>query len=460
LRDNSSAEILGLTATPCRQDRKPLGNFFKKLICGPSTRELIEGGYLSDFIFLRGIDPDLSDITMLAGDYNPDALGASAEAVLLTGKPWEQWKREGLRGPSLLFAPNRESSKKAAQLFSENGVRAAHVDFETPARERKAILEGWKNGNGVELICNVNLFAEGLNCPHMDSVFLLRSTKSLALFRQMVGRGLRLSPDGRPVKIFDHAGCVAEHGLPDDEIDWSLSKMASLAGAFNHAPTIRFCEECGAQMAGRTCPHCGKYHETEPRAVAVARGLIEVLHGPPERCVSKAEYARMREKSCFTIRTRIRQGMPVQNGWVDPDAADAWIEARKVKNTERTRAMQADPEFAAKRDARMKAMSADPEFAAKRDARMKAMSADPEFAAKRDTRLKEMNTDPEFAAKRDTRLKEMNADPEFTARNAERMRAMQADPEFAARNVARLKAMHADPEFAARSVTRMKEMND
>jgi len=31
LRDNPDAEILGLTATPCRQDPKPLGNFFKTL---------------------------------------------------------------------------------------------------------------------------------------------------------------------------------------------------------------------------------------------------------------------------------------------------------------------------------------------------------------------------------------------------------------------------------------------
>lgn len=251
LRDNPQAEILGLTATPCRQDRKPLGKFFKKLIVGPPMRELINDGYLSDYIYFHGVEPDLSKITMLAGDYDPAAAGAAAEAALLIAEPWNQWKREGLRGPSLLFAPTLKSSKRAAELFSEHGVKAAHVDYETPSRERALILEGWQNRKGVELICNVALFTEGLDCMHVDSVFLLRPTKSLALYRQMVGRGLRPSPNGRPVKIFDHAGCVSEHGFPDAEIDWSLSKMAGLAGAFNRAPTVRFCEACGAQMTGK-----------------------------------------------------------------------------------------------------------------------------------------------------------------------------------------------------------------
>ena len=63
--------------------------------------------------------------------------------------------------------------------------------------------------------------------------------------------------------------------------------------------------------------------------------------------------------------------------------------------------------------ARMKAMYADPEFAARRDAkasaRMKAMHADPEFAAKVSARMKAMNADPEFAAKASARMKAMHA---------------------------------------------------
>jgi hypothetical protein len=75
------------------------------------------------------------------------------------------------------------------------------------------------------------------------------------------------------------------------------------------------------------------------------------------------------------------------------------------------KALNSDPEFAAKRNAkssaRMKALNLDPEFAAKRDARMKALHSDPEFAAKRDARgsarMKALNLDPEFAAKRKLR---------------------------------------------------------
>jgi hypothetical protein len=121
------------------------------------------------------------------------------------------------------------------------------------------------------------------------------------------------------------------------------------------------------------------------------------------------------------------------------------------KASARMKALHADPEFAAKRDAlasaRMKALNAAPEFAAKRDAlasaRMKALHADPEFAAKASARMKALNADPEFAAKRDAlasaRMKALHADPEFAAKASARMKALNADPEFRARNVAAIR---------------------
>lgn len=78
----------------------------------------------------------------------------------------------------------------------------------------------------------------------------------------------------------------------------------------------------------------------------------------------------------------------------------------------------------------------------KRSARMKRLNADPRFAAKRDaaarTNLKRLGTDPAFAAKRDA------------ASRAAMKRLHRKNPGLAAAAGARLRRLNSDPVFAAR----------
>ena len=153
-------------------------------------------------------------------------------------------------------------------------------------------------------------------------------------------------------------------------------------------------------------------------------------------------------------------------------------EASRAAMSDRRRAMNADPEFAAKHAKLMREMHAspayavkhaersreqmlasntDPEFIAKRAEGLRMMHADPAYAAKRDARaseqMRKMNANPEHAAKCKTALRAKHADPEFSAKHKEasrqQMLALNANPEFVARNIARTRAMNADPEFAA-----------
>jgi superfamily II DNA or RNA helicase len=346
LRAFPEAEILGLTATPSRADGKPLGAHFQTMIQGPGTRELIEQGSLSPYRYFLGSEPDLSTVRTIGGDYDA---GQSTRAVqrsfdkLNVALPWECWHKENLRGPSLAFCPTREFSKYIAEEFTKMGVRAAHVDFETPTIERKETIAAWKAGE-IQLLSNVDLFGEGVNCPAIDSVFLLRPTKSLNVYRQMTGRGLRVHPDGTPLKIFDHAGCVQTHGLPDADIAWSLtSKPQRAAGPCE----LLFCPECGAQLGTCACEHCGKSGDTAPRAVRICQGDMHMIAGPPEGCMSVAEYAVAQRKTPATIRKWVAKGMPMRDGWIDATTADPWVATRNeawrrnARGWILTRAMQA-----------------------------------------------------------------------------------------------------------------------
>ena len=92
---------------------------------------------------------------------------------------------------------------------------------------------------------------------------------SLALYLQMVGRGLRRKDDGGDCLILDLAGNAERHGLPEDERHWSLLPRGSSLGG--SAPGV-WCEKCGGVSPaashyckicgfplGRSCTRCGKW---------------------------------------------------------------------------------------------------------------------------------------------------------------------------------------------------------
>src|SRR5579875_3524871 len=115
---------------------------------------------------------------------------------------------------------------------------------------------------------------------------LARPTKSLGLYRQMVGRVLRPYPNKADALILDHAGAVFAHGLPDDPIAWALhadrraKNTAHAARGTPHAPALTTCPECAAvRFAGRPCPACGWRPVPKPQAIETLPGELARVDG-------------------------------------------------------------------------------------------------------------------------------------------------------------------------------------
>jgi hypothetical protein len=97
------------------------------------------------------------------------------------------------------------------------------------------------------------VFTEGFDAPAVKCVILARPTKSLRIYLQQVGRGAR--PDGLGTRfvVLDHAGCAVEHGLPQEDREWSLDGKKK-SPKKKSAP-VRVCEQCFAVVAAGT-PFC------------------------------------------------------------------------------------------------------------------------------------------------------------------------------------------------------------
>lgn len=72
--------------------------------------------------------------------------------------------------------------------------RARLITGETPARDRARWLRAFKAGL-YDILVNVAVLTTGVDLPLVDTIAILRFTESAALWEQIVGRGMRLSPD-------------------------------------------------------------------------------------------------------------------------------------------------------------------------------------------------------------------------------------------------------------------------
>ena len=256
----SRAVHLGLTATPYRADGRGLGDAYDDLVVVTSPRALIAEGFLVEprvFTVPPSALPDLSAIRTRGGDYDKRALEDAVDQKSLVGNLVEHWRRyaDGVR--TVVFATSVAHSRHITERFLEAGVPAEHLDGTTPNDERDAIIARLASGETL-VVPNVGVLCEGFDSPPVKCAILARPTKSTGLYLQMAGRILRPWQDQAAI-ILDHAGCVMEHGLPQQDREFSLEGRKKRPGAGGGEPPAKMCPECFAvvPLSVRECPACG-----------------------------------------------------------------------------------------------------------------------------------------------------------------------------------------------------------
>jgi DNA repair protein RadD len=163
------------------------------------------------------------------------------------------------------------------------GVRAEHLDGNTPLEERAAILARLASGE-TEVVTNCMVLTEGFDCPDVGCIVLARPTKQMGLFRQMTGRGLRPADGKTDVVVLDHSGAVRLHGLPEDHVDWTLDTDARAAAPEhvrrqnNHETKLIECTHCSAlRMGGMPCPNCGFMPQRPAKYVPIRDGDLALV---------------------------------------------------------------------------------------------------------------------------------------------------------------------------------------
>lgn len=219
------AKKLGVTATPWRFNHESFLKLYQELVQSPQISWFIQNGLLADFEYVS-IKPD-SEIQRLVnssevsqtGDFVNSDLDNVFNNQRIRSKLFESYKKFANGRKGIIYAINKIHAARIAELYSSHGVNAVAIDCDTPKEERKRLINLFKNGE-IKVLVNVDIFTEGFDCPDVNFIQLARPTRSLALFLQQVGRGLRIVPGKDKTIILDNVGLYNYFGLPDANRKW------------------------------------------------------------------------------------------------------------------------------------------------------------------------------------------------------------------------------------------------
>lgn len=219
------AKKLGVTATPCRLDGKGFTDLYDELILSWSVKRFMEEKWLSPYQYFS-VPPTSDERDALAsikkftaGDYDATELERKFDTMKIRARLYQAYEKYVKGKKGIIYAIKVAHSQNICEDFMRHGVKAVSIDAKTPAKERKELVQKFKNGE-IEVLVNVDIFSEGFDCPDIEFIQLARPTQSLTKYIQQVGRGLRPTASKSHCIILDNVGLYERFGFPDADRKW------------------------------------------------------------------------------------------------------------------------------------------------------------------------------------------------------------------------------------------------
>ena len=234
-------ELLGLTATPERADGlSVLDHFDGRIAAEMRLWDAIAEGRLAPFQYFAIHDgASLLDVPWKRGrGYDVDALAEvytsdQAWARLVIRKTIEQADTGRMR--AMGFCVSVSHARFMADQFTRARIPAVAVWGDSPEDDRRRALADLRAGT-IRAVFSVDVFNEGIDIPHIDTLLMLRPTESATLFLQQLGRGLRRTDDKEVCTVLDF---ISQH-RKEFRFD---PKMRAMIGGGSRRDLIRNVEQ-------------------------------------------------------------------------------------------------------------------------------------------------------------------------------------------------------------------------
>jgi superfamily II DNA or RNA helicase/HKD family nuclease/predicted house-cleaning noncanonical NTP pyrophosphatase (MazG superfamily)/SOS-response transcriptional repressor LexA len=212
LSHSDPAFLLGLTATPERMDGRDVLRFCDFNIAYEARLfDAIEQGWLAPFQYYAIHDEtDYSHIRWTGIGYDETQLerGLSTDTrAELIVRNLEKFLPATGKIKALAFCATKGHARFMAKQLGRCGFPAECLLGESSEDARSdAIRRLQDEADPLQVICSVDIFAEGVDIPAVSHVLMLRPTMSFTVFLQQLGRGLRKVPDKEYLVVLDFVG--------------------------------------------------------------------------------------------------------------------------------------------------------------------------------------------------------------------------------------------------------------
>jgi superfamily II DNA or RNA helicase len=158
-------------------------------------------------------------------DFAATALGELLARPKLVGDVVSNWLRIANGKRTLCFAVNKAHAGALLDSFRRQGIAAEPSPTRRRADARGVIA---RQSGATQVVINCFLMSYGVDVPSVECIVLARPTRSLTMYLQMVGRGMRPAPDKAHCFGNDHGHVVENLGPPHRHLQLTLDLERNL----------------------------------------------------------------------------------------------------------------------------------------------------------------------------------------------------------------------------------------
>lgn len=229
-------KVLGFTATPFKNRSYLTEGFnsetklylitrmyprlFNKILAVVQNQEMIERSFWSPIEYNAWVYSNrYLRLNSTGSDYTEDSICKNISYNGINNKILTEIQRQIDAGKKsiLVFMDSVLSCSIAKEYLDRKGVNSNFITTETTKKTRKNLVDDFRSGK-INVMFNFSTLLQGFDAPAIDCIIFGRPTMSLAIWMQVVGRGVRLDPKNpnKRCLIIDCCGNLQKFGRMED----------------------------------------------------------------------------------------------------------------------------------------------------------------------------------------------------------------------------------------------------